>query len=60
MDKSEIIVITIVALFFGLLVTIAAILIPIEIREKNAKINLYNAVAEGRASCVTIQISEGK
>lgn len=60
MDKSEIIVITIVALFFGLLVTIAAILIPIEIREKNAKINLYNAVAEGRASGVIIQCGENK
>jgi hypothetical protein len=60
MDKTEIIVITIVALFFGLLVTIAAILMPIEIREKNAKINLYNAAAEGRASGVIIQLGEGK
>lgn len=60
MEKCEIIVIVIGVLFVGLLFAIMAIIVPIEIREKNAKINLYNAAAEGRASGVIIQLGEGK
>ena len=60
MDKFEIIVSIAVAVFTALIVSLAVVFVPIEVREKNAKINLYNAAAEGRATGVIINIGVGE
>lgn len=56
MDSFEIFVVAILTAFVAIIVTLAVIFIPVDVRKQNALTNLYNAAAEGKATGVIIQI----
>ena len=56
MDKFEISILIVGAVIIAALVSLAIVFVPLDVRERNAKINLYNAAAEGKATGVIIRI----
>lgn len=56
MDSFEIFIVAILTAIVAIIVTLAVIFIPVEVRKQNALTNLYNGAAEGNATGVIIQI----